>query len=330
MKFDYEAFFASEGVEFFTEGKNVRSGCVSLRCPFCNDDPSNHLNANPATGGYSCFRNREHWGSSPVKLIQEIKRCTYSEAKAIAGGDEIAVGAGSLEEMEQQIEAIANPAKTVSGHRILTFPKEFKVIENRGLTKLAYQSLFTERLFNEDDIPTLCRDYRVRYAVAGDFRKRLILPFLIKGNVVGWSARALGDARLRYISYPADAAKKNLLFNHGPASAGGKVLVIVEGGFGALKIDLYGRHLGIRAVATLGTNFTEAQVGLIYRLAKRFNERIIVLFDHGAEMQAHALAGQLSLFRVSLGELPEWADGPGDLEPNEVVPLITRIAKLWK
>ena len=319
--FDYAAFFAGEGIETFLGGKNVQTGWIGVHCPFCgSEDKSNHLNCNPKTGRYKCFRNSAHWGKTPTALIREIKHCSWEEAKKISGGDDLTVGIGTVAEMEAAVEERCKPGTSVSGHRIVPFPSVFRKIENKGLTEPAYGHLVDYRLFREKDIPTLVDYYKLRYAVAGDFSKRIILPFLYKNSCIGFQARALGKARLRYLSYPVSAAKKNLLFNYGPASEGGKTLVIVEGPFGALKIDLYGKKHGYRAVGTLGASYTEVQVALIYKLSKKF-DNLLVGFDPGAEQSAWKLGYQLPPGNRVIN-LPDGVSGPDELPPEAVLPYL--------
>jgi hypothetical protein len=321
--FDYENFFRERGIDYVTVGKNTKKGEVSINCPLCGDDGGYHCGCNPQSGFYGCFKDPAHRGKNPANLVKALLRCSWPEALKIVGGDETATATapGSLDDLEKQVYEATTATKTTraNGKRIIPYPPEFMEITSLGLTQRCWDYLVRRR-FREEDARWVGNSYNLRYALLGKWRRRLILPFLDKGCVVvGWQGRALwSDARLRYVSYPPEMAKKEILFNWGPALDGGDVLVIVEGPMDCLKIDFYGKNSGIRAVGLLGTGWTAKQVGLLFKLLPRY-KRSVVLFDQGAELPALDLVSQLYTFGTVFGTLPPGRSDPGELYPDEVV-----------
>jgi hypothetical protein len=320
--FNFENFFNAHGIEYRTSGSGVKKGNVYCNCPFCANDTKQFMGCDLRTNFWACWWSPEHRGRNPAKLIKALLQCTWAEALEITGGvDDLIPQPGTLADLERRVSALGREV-SVDGFAVQQFAPEFVEIRRNGVTAVCWEHLRNERKFREDDVRVMCEYYRLRYAPTGNFKLRMILPILHAGNaMVGFQARALGMARLRYITHPPEIANKRVLFNYGNALKGGKTLVIVEGPFGALKVDFYGKPQGIRCVATLGVSYTEAQVGLVYKLAPRY-ENVVVLLDPGTEITAMRLAAQLGVFGAVVGILPPGLSGPDELEPSQVAPLI--------
>jgi hypothetical protein len=323
MRFDFENFFNSNNITCVTEGNNVKRGHVNCKCPWCgNDDPSEHMGCDPSSGMYGCWKSSQHRGKNPAKLIQKLLNCTWAEACRITGTTELTPGVGTIEDLERQSSDLTRK-EILGGFRIIKYPPEFRDILPMGLTRAAWSHIHIERGFHRRDIADLCQYYKLKYAITGDFKKRIIIPYLHKGlATIGFQARALGSAALRFITEPGRC--KETLLNYGHAEEGGKVLVIVEGAFGFLKVDFYGKREGIRAVGTAGTGYTEKQVAAIFKLASKY-KYVVCLFDPGAEAEGLTLCSKLSKFGAVNGELPEGLSGPDECRPEDVIPLIEKI-----
>lgn len=322
--FNIEQFLRNQGIEIRYDGPGVKSGNFNINCPLCANDTKFFLGVDPRTNFWGCWWSSEHRGRNPAKLVRALLKCSWAEALKITGGpDDMAVMPGSLAELEKTVEGIGNATAVSGGFMVQPYPlPEFREIRQRGITAACWNHLAGKRKFREADIPTLCKRYKLTYAAAGRFRKRIILPLLHRHNaVIGFQARAIGDARLRYITEPSAVADKRVLFGYGAALAGGRTLTVVEGPFDFLMCDFYGNKRD-RAVATLGTSFTESQVALLFRLCPKY-ERVLLMFDPGALGPAMALQQRLARFNPALGFVPEYADDPGDLEPGDVEDVIS-------
>lgn len=323
--FDYERFFVQRGIIFRDSGANVKKGNLVTNCPFCTNDTRQFMGVDPRTGNFGCWWSAEHRGKNPAKLVQALLRCSWREALQITGGsDDMAPMAGSVDALEEAVAALDDRPARVSrwGFAVQPFPPEFREIKPIGVTAVCWRHLVEKRKFNETDVARLCQDYRLRYAVSGQFKQRIILPFIQKDNAtIGWQARSVGYSKLRYLTDPPSIAKKQILFNHGPAWEGGRILVIEEGPLDVLKTDFYGRRKYIRAVGTIGTSYTETQVGLLFKLCMRF-DRTLILFDPGALEPAMGLQTRLARFNPVIGAVPDGVDDPGDLWPEQVVDVV--------
>ncbi len=110
------------------------------------------------------------------------------------------------------------------------------------------------------------------------FRNRIIIPiFDIRGRVVGFGGRDLGDRGPKYLNSPESEIfkKRNLLFGLNftkDAIKKGNQAILVEGYFDLI----YTYQSGVKnLVAPLGTSLTESQV----RLLKRYADSIMINFD---------------------------------------------------
>ena len=116
------------------------------------------------------------------------------------------------------------------------------------------------------------------------FRDRLMFPIIdVRGNVIGFSGRTLGDAGAKYLN-----SKDTLIFNKGrnlfalnlakKSKAG--YIILSEG-----NIDIVALHQAgfDSAVASLGTSLTPEQA----RLISRYTNEVIIAYDNdGAGMKA--------------------------------------------
>ncbi len=108
------------------------------------------------------------------------------------------------------------------------------------------------------------------------FRNRLMFPVIdVRGSVIGFSGRILGDGEPKYLNSPDTAAfkkSKNLFgLNLAKKSKMG-MIILVEG-----NIDVVSLHqAGIdAAVASLGTSLTPDQA----RLISRYTENVVICYD---------------------------------------------------
>lgn len=119
------------------------------------------------------------------------------------------------------------------------------------------------------------------------FRNRLMFPIInVRGSVVAFSGRALGDDPAKYMNSPETPVfhKGNNLFNLNLAKQFGQKegLVLVEGNIDVAS--LYQRGI-CNAVAGLGTAFTPEQANLL----RRYGSQIYVCYDSDEAGQKAAL-----------------------------------------
>jgi len=150
-------------------------------------------------------------------------------------------------------------------------------------------------------------DYPFYWTPKVGFSNRLIIPFLHKGETVGWTARAVNDAKPKYLSEQQPGYVFNLDAQHDDR----EFVIISEGPFDALSID---------GCALLGAEIKDSQNWLLKQLGK---ELVLVPDrDHeGPRTVEQAIEYGWSV------SMPDWPDGVKDV--NDAVVKLGRLATLW-
>lgn len=332
--FDWVRFLDENRVPYITRGANVSRGEVNIRCPFCGSaDPSQHMGLNLENGWWSCWRNRAaHSGKSPLRLIMRLLGVTYGEAREIAGlGDDYvdpegfdAVAARILGRLKQD-----GPAP-MAERRFLEFDAAFRPLTDSIRTRKHWNYLFN-RGFNEtrggiEDVDRLVRLYDLKAGVSGPWADRVIIPYYEDQKLVTWTGRAVGVASIRYRDLDTATSlipPKETLFNidcmrseNNPAEA---LLVVQEGPVDALKVDFYGRELGVRSVAMSTNSISESQAHLLKAAERKFKAILIAMdakTDYGV-VDSMRMRQSLGFIKCSITQLPEGVPDGGALSPSQ-------------
>jgi hypothetical protein len=139
------------------------------------------------------------------------------------------------------------------------------------------------------------------------FNSRIIIPFLYKNEIVGWTARAFNDAKPKYLS----EQQPGYVFNLDAQTDDKEFVIVSEGPFDALSIN---------GCALLGAEIKNSQNWLLKQLGKE-----IVLVPDRDE------AGKITLEQaIEYGwsvSMPEWPDSVKDI--NDAVVKLGKLATLW-
>ena len=139
------------------------------------------------------------------------------------------------------------------------------------------------------------------------FNNRVIIPFLYKGEIVGWTARAINDAKPKYLS----EQQPGYVFNLDNQQDEREFVIVSEGPFDALSID---------GCALLGAEIKDSQHWLLKQLGK---ELVLVPDrDHeGPRTVEQAIEYGWSV------SMPNW---PADVKDiNDAVVKLGKLATLW-
>ena len=139
------------------------------------------------------------------------------------------------------------------------------------------------------------------------FNNRIIIPFLYKGEVVGWTARATNDAKPKYLS----EQQPGFVFNLDHQTNERDFVIVCEGPFDALSID---------ACALLGAEIKDSQNWLLKQLGKE----IVLVPDKDHE--GPKTVEQAVEFGWSVS-MPDWPEGVKDV--NDAVVKLGRLATLY-
>lgn len=311
MRFDWREFCDFNGIEYKAEGQKN----VYIHCPFCGEeDAGKHMGLstrvhNPSWG---CWRNSEHRGRNPVKLVQRLLSCDLRVAQNI-----VDAARGYDDPVEEK--SVEHPIQ-------LTIPetcREFSEGEKR------YQDKFLWYLQRRGFKKPLrfAQHYALRYSLVPPWDWRIVVPI--------WSRRSVLSAITgRYIledserpRYFTQGSVRDCLFNELAAhnSPHHDVLVITEGPFDALKVDWTFRSYvneGYHAVAFCGKAWTEDQLSSLVLLARKYR-RVEILLDADAEAEAMKLQQQLQGFDIRAGINTPSAKDPGDMSAEQILRLFT-------
>ena len=150
-------------------------------------------------------------------------------------------------------------------------------------------------------------DYSFYWTPKVGFSNRLIIPFLYKGAVVGWTARAINDAKPKYLS----EQQPGYVFNLDQQSDDREFVIVSEGPFDALSID---------GCALLGAEIKDSQNWLL----KQLNKELILVPDKDHEGPRTVEQAIEYGWSVSM---PKWPEGIKDI--NDAVMKIGKLATLW-
>ena len=163
----------------------------------------------------------------------------------------------------------------------------------------------------------------ILYSIMADkWSARLIIPIHVN-DWVTWTSRAIGMNPLRYLSPSTQEATniKETVFNYNQLKdSEGDVLVITEGPFDALKVDMYNKPR-VRATCIFGLAATVNQILLLKNLCYNFNN-IFIGLDQGTLVQSMNFRKSLVNFNPVIMRLPE--KDMGDMNQDEILELIEK------
>lgn len=324
---DWKALLGQQGVAFIERGPNVKRGAINIRCPMCGSaDPSFHMGLDLETGWWACWRNKDHRGKSPVRLLMSLLRVSFRAAREMAGLDDDYLDPEGFDSLRARLQGLDAPSKATK-QLSCAWPASFSVITPQGRSRRHWNYLWGQRGF-ASSTGLLVDTYGLSFTMEGPQHDRIILPYVMNGQIVTWSGRAIATSSARYIDQPIDDAAvptKHTLYNHDAMLEGGKVLVVVEGGFDALKIDLAGHDVGVRAVSLSTASISDDQAHLIAWGRDKFL-RCIVMADQSVTGFGRSDSMKL---RQALGFIPglETQSPPFDLKDAGM--LSNREAILW-
>lgn len=309
MSFSWVPFLEQHGVHYVTTGKNVGKGRIAVKCPFCGAaDPSEHMSIALSGLGWRCWRNRQHSGAKPNRLIRAL---TGMSAAAIAA----LVGDGGRQQLPLDFMSAVRdlledaPPSPPAELPVIRMPKELRKIDT-SLAARPYERYlrFKRGLTLEQVAP-----YDLRFAVSGEWSGRVVVPVSNrKGQLVALTGRHIGRnvTALRYKASGAHISEVLLFEDWLFKPQRAEVLVVTEGPFDAIKVDALGRHLGIRATCVFTSGPSARQIATLRLLTERF-KRVVALFDDENEQTSFRLADQIP--GVEPLVLPESFKDPGEL-----------------
>lgn len=283
-------------VHFVEAGHNVALGNVNIKCPFCSDDPSEHLGIHLKSGVWGCWRNAQHRGKNLKRLLKKLgitlldPTFDQSDIEAIANGTFFK----------------SNKLKYVEGPRVTELPKEFVKINSSGSIDKRYHRYLQSRGFH--DPAQVIADYDLHRCNdrQSPWDDRLIVPVWV-GDEVCWTGRAIYENPMRYLSAKGGEARniKHCLFNFNDLLLdSGEALVITEGPFDALKGDMYGKPR-VRFTCIFGISTLSAEQARLIRYLSYKYDQVWLALDQSATANAVAMAAEIAFCCPQITEPPE-------------------------
>ena len=274
---DFEYFLTQHSIEFVTSGPNVAYGHINIRCPFCGvSDPSHHMGINLETGAWGCWRDASHRGFRPHRLVKAVLQCSWAKVEELCGTLQAPDRSGLGEVLDQ----LSQPrhTTTTSSNTSYTLPSELKPMMPKKYQthRLAWVYLKQRGL-----TPTMVAERDVHFAVYGKWACRVVFPIrTVGGTLRSWVGRTVSDGLPRYLTPFQDEAEniKQCVYGEDLIAKGGRVLVICEGVFDAIRLDWVGRPFGIRATCIFGSEPTDTQRYALIEIARRY-ECVVAAMD---------------------------------------------------
>ena len=331
MTFDWTTFLNRYNIPFNTRGPNTPAGAVTIPCPLCGAaDHSDHMVLWPG-GGWRCWRNHEHGGQRPTRLVQIMLGCSYAEAQRLTDS-------GSPIPSTAQFAAVATmftPIPKVASvePRRLKIPAEFRPLINIWACQ-PFLEYLRNRGFTTDakSISFMYPTCGLRFATRGPFKGRIIFPMRYEGKLVSWTGRTIyraEPARYKALTTNAEAAARAGLepalapINHHLLwwdwvirTPSNTELVLVEGPLDALRINTLGykpfERRTVAATCWLGSEPTIQQIDLLHRLAPKF-KRCWIIPDADMRYKAYRIADALRPLKFTVATLPRGVEDPAEL-----------------
>lgn len=283
---DLKIAYRAEGHE------HCRPGWVQIDCPFCGLIGHFRMGYNLHAGYVNCWACGKH----PLPaVVASLAQVSYGKAKDVLRG----------------VENVRTALKEADVRGTLELPVAASLMALRAV----HREYLVGRGFDPDEIS---RDWGVNgIGPVSGHKWRLFIPIVYRGEMVSWTTRSISDrADRRYRSAKASQEvlnHKHLLYGEDHCLHG----VIVHEG----PIDVW--RTGAGAVATFGTDFTQAQVRRLARYAKR-----VVCFDNvpEAQLQANKLCDALSAFPGTTYNVRLDAKDAAEAHAGEIAELRSLIA----
>ena len=311
---DIRGIFTKAGVAFVEAGKNVKTGNINIKCPWCGDaDPSFHMGVHPEKLAFACWRDKAHRGKNLARLLSRACGMTYGEA-AILVGQRAAVNDDDFTKLAngQAFDAAIDTDIAALRPDHLDFPSAFRKVLDAKTAGRFHRTYLRRRLSAAKDLASV---FDLRYCVTGAWSGRIIVPYVLRGEVMTWTARAVGKSEsLRYLTLPEqDSVRtaKELLYGEDNCS-GGALLLLVEGPFDALNFYHCAKSLACDVVAISSASIEDAQFERLRVLSKKY-DALGVCLDFGYPAQQMRAVNSLEVLKkpVFLVPLHRNCEDPG-------------------
>ena len=323
MRINWQKLFSQNNIPFIDRGPNVKRGNLNIRCPFCGvSDPSYHMGVDTESNMWACWRNKNHRGKSPVRLLVKLLKISYEKARDIAGLDDSYVDPDGFDSITERLERLGK--KSEVSKAVLSFPSSFKEFDNSVRVRRHVDYMINDRGFDSSDFFDLCDFYNLRAATDGLFKDRVILPYYMDGELVTWAGRSITRGLLRYRALSHEESlviPEHTFFNYDCLLQGGEHLIVVEGPMDALKLDYYGKDFGVRSISISTNALKDRQKYILESFSSSFKS-VIFMMDSTSQLSlldSIRMRDELNIPNGTAVRVPYGKKDAGELSSSQVV-----------
>jgi hypothetical protein len=212
----------------------------------------------------------------------------------------------------ERVTHLLDGPSTPEEPEVVEFPETARCLDDERPSARPYQLYMQRRGFTNFDLGRMV-DWDVRFdAKDTRFHGRILFGVRHQGQLVAMTGRAIGDrTEPRYLAH--GDMTRSLIWTNRMKGLGGheRLLVLCEGPFDALKVNILGNQLGIYATCAFTSSFTPELRAQLFEVMLSF-ERTVVLFDQGNEHNAYKLVAGFPA-RIGVAMLPPYAKDPAEL-----------------
>jgi hypothetical protein len=332
MSFDWISLFNQHRIEYVTSGPNISKGHIAIKCPWCAAaDPSQHMSIALSGMGWRCFRNREHRGIQPTRLIQVLLNCSYEHARSLVYGESQFLPNDFLAKVNGSLRPQIFPAKK----KELKLLPEFLSFKDLPSAK-PFIHYLNKRGYKREVVLHLTSWYGLRYCTRGHFEHRIIFPVQFQNNLVSWIGRSIApQALVRYKTLSVDPDPDSglppaigpvsdyLLWYDKIREVSADTIVLCEGPFDALRVNVLGRKYGVVGTCFFTSRPSRFQIELLHEILPRYKRRFLLL-DQDMTAGALRVASDLSALGVDVVHLPSRRKDPAELDVGEFIRTVVR------
>jgi len=305
MQVNWRSLLSDIRVAWIDKGRNVSRGNVNIACPWCQNDPSQHLGISLVKEAYYCYREpNRHSGRSFISLLFKLGQGRIEAVRLLK---RYTIAGASLE--------FAQPI-AVKRDIIQTLWDRFSPAQYND----ACLHYLHTRGFRSPKI--VCEQYGLRFAREGRYANRLLIPFSLNGQIKSFTGRALYNSmELRYLAY--DRSASQYLYSPNASKPHADTLALVEGPVDALKLAYAGHRLPIIVAALNGKQLGSDKYLQLRNIASKVR-LVLVALDADVSMSyaydiINNVAQVLRPHKIARAKLPIGYKDPGELPTEEAL-----------
>lgn len=270
-----------------------------------HDDRHASASINTATGQWKCWSCLK---KGNLKTLIRIVTGDITEwEKLVTPQDSVKMKIGAI--YKKSVEQILSYENSIDFKNTIDMLKEDFVPATTNIDAMRY--LVKKRKFTKENI----KKFKLLYATKGTYENRIIIPYYLNGEMIGFNSRYIGDnpKTLRYLYYLNKDKFEHFLFNYENIQ-NYKYCILAEGQFDLMYLVQNGYQ---NVISTLNTNINQNQMLELMKFKK-----IIFCFDNDEVSQA----GQNAVLKhadsiLNYMEIPIFkVELPSGKDPNECGP----------